>query len=175
MQLFKIILQSRYSSNYTLLSKTLQEDPSCQLCYIMQKLVLDEGVQKVEEIFKQGDIPHLNTLRQVLINIQINCIQFFKTNFPHIQGIIVLSRQWKNTLYNPILFEHQYKNKLSRPINVTFSFPQNEEECDDPECEGDGDILGGAFANVVGDNPEESENALLLGQTQHHRTHIGIF
>lgn len=88
------------------------------------------------------------------------------------QGIIVLSRQWKNSLYNPILFEHQYKNKLTRPINVTFSFPQNEEECEDPECEGDNDL--GAYAGV-GDNPEESENALLLGQTQHHRTHIGIF
>lgn len=87
------------------------------------------------------------------------------------QGIIVLSRQWKNTLYNPILFEHQYKNKLTRPINVTFSFPQNEEECEDQECEGDNDL--GAYAGV-GDNPEESENALLLGQTQHHRTHIGI-
>uniref|UniRef100_A0A1I8N1J1 Bridge-like lipid transfer protein family member 1 C-terminal domain-containing protein n=1 Tax=Musca domestica TaxID=7370 RepID=A0A1I8N1J1_MUSDO len=142
------IKKSRYANNYTLLSKTLQEDPSCQLCFIMQKLVLDEGVQKVERIFKQGDVPHLNTLRQ---------------------GIIVLSRQWKNSLYNPILFEHQYKNKLTRPINVTFSFPQNEEECEDPECEGDNDL--GAYAGV-GDNPEESENALLLGQTQHHRTHI---
>ncbi|KNC30209.1 hypothetical protein FF38_06938 [Lucilia cuprina] len=142
------IKKSRYANNYTLLSKTLQEDPSCQLCFIMQKLVLDDGVQKVERIFKQGDIPHLNTLRQ---------------------GIIVLSRQWKNSLYNPILFEHQYKNKLIRPINVTFSFPQNEEEVDDGECEADNDM--GPYAGV-GDNPEESENALLLGQTQHHRTHI---
>ncbi|XP_055837347.1 bridge-like lipid transfer protein family member 1 isoform X6 [Episyrphus balteatus] len=141
------IKKSRYSSNYTLLSKTLQEDPSCQLCTIMQKLVLDEGVQKIEHIFKQGDIPHLNTLRQ---------------------GIIVLSRQWKNTLYNPILFEHQYKNKLARPTNVTFSFAQTEEECDEGECEGEGDI--GAY-NTAGENPEESENALLLGQAQH-RTHI---
>lgn len=88
-----------------------------------------------------------------------------------LQGIIVLSRQWKNTLYNPILFEHQYKNKLARPINVTFSFPQTEEECEADECEGDVEM--GAYAGV-GENPEESENALLLGQTQHHRTHIGI-
>ncbi|XP_023176913.2 transmembrane protein KIAA1109 homolog isoform X3 [Drosophila hydei] len=144
------IKKSRYANNYTLLSKTLQEDPSCQLCYIMQKLVLDEGVQRIEQIFKHGEVPHLNTLRQ---------------------GIIVLSRQWKNTLYNPILFEHQYKNKLARPINVTFSFPQNEEECEADECEGDVEM--GAYAGV-GEHPEESENALLLGQTQHHRTHIGI-
>ncbi|XP_059220167.1 bridge-like lipid transfer protein family member 1 isoform X8 [Stomoxys calcitrans] len=135
------IKKSRYANNYTLLSKTLQEDPSCQLCFIMQKLVLDEGVKKVERIFKQGDVPHLNTLRQ---------------------GIIVLSRQWKNTLYNPILFEHQYKNKLARPINVTFSFPQNEEECEDPECEGDNDL--GAYAGV-GDNPEENSNQFGMGFT----------
>ncbi|XP_037958120.1 transmembrane protein KIAA1109 homolog isoform X2 [Teleopsis dalmanni] len=142
------IKKSRYSNNYTLLSKTLQEDPSCQLCYIMQKLVLDEGVQKIETIFKKSDIPHLNTLRQ---------------------GIIVLSRQWKNTLYNPILFEHQYKKKLARPINVTFSFPQNEEECEDQEFEAEAEI--GTYTGI-GENPEESENALLLGQTHHHRTHI---
>lgn len=38
----------------------------------------------------------------------------------------MLSRQWKNMLYNPMLFEHQYKNKLNRPINVTFAVPQDE-------------------------------------------------
>ena len=38
--------------------------------------------------------------------------------------MIVLSRQWKSVLYNPMLFEHQYKGKLARPINVTFSIPQ---------------------------------------------------
>lgn len=83
----------------------------------------------------------------------------------------MLSRQWKNSLYNPILFEHQYKNKLVRPMNVAFAFSQNEEECDDVECEGENDL--GPYA-AAGDNPEESENALLLGQTQHHRAHIGI-
>lgn len=43
------------------------------------------------------------------------------------QGVIALSRQWKNMLYNPMLFEHQYKNKLSRPMNVTFAVSQAEE------------------------------------------------
>lgn len=141
------IKKSRYSGSYTLLSKTLQEDPSCQLCSIMQKLVLNEGMTKFEGIFKQGDIPHLNTLRQ---------------------GVIVLSRQWKNTLYNPILFEHQYKNKLLRPVNVTFNFAQNEEDDIDfeaePETEQDGDLLNTYV--VAGENPEESENALLLGQSK---------
>lgn len=72
----------------------------------MQLHVLEEGIDKIESVLKRGDLPHLNTLRQ---------------------GVIVLSRQWKNTLYNPILFEHQYKNKLIRPLNVTFSFPQTDE------------------------------------------------
>ncbi len=46
--------------------------------------------------------------------------------FFNIQGVIVLSRQWKNMLYNPMLFEHQYKNKLNRPINVHFAVPPDE-------------------------------------------------
>lgn len=32
-------------------------------------------------------------------------------------------------LYNPMLFEHQYKNKLTRPMNVTFAVPPMEEVC----------------------------------------------
>lgn len=60
-------------NNYTLLSKTLQEDPSCQLCFIMQKLVLDEGVERVENIFKRAATPNLNTLRQV--NICLYCLK----------------------------------------------------------------------------------------------------
>lgn len=39
----------------------------------------------------------------------------------------MLSRQWKNMLYNPMLFEHQYKNKLTRPMNVTFAVSHAEE------------------------------------------------
>lgn len=30
-------------------------------------------------------------------------------------------------LYNPMLFEHQYKNRITRPLNVTFAVPQSEE------------------------------------------------
>lgn len=72
----------------------------------MQKYVIKEKVDKIEENLKQQDLPQLSTLRQ---------------------GVIVLSRQWKNTLYNPMLFEHQYKNKLIRPINVAFSMPPLDE------------------------------------------------
>lgn len=36
----------------------------------------------------------------------------------------MLSRQWKSILYNPMLFEHQYKGKLNRPnLSSAFSVP----------------------------------------------------
>lgn len=72
----------------------------------MQKYVQQESFDKINKTLKHPDLPPLTTLRQ---------------------GVIVLSRQWKNMLYNPMLFEHQYKNKLTRPMNVTFAVPQSEE------------------------------------------------
>ncbi|KAG4067242.1 hypothetical protein HA402_000233 [Bradysia odoriphaga] len=98
-------VKSRYSGKFTPLAKTLQEDPSCQLCTMMQKLVIQETAGSIESVLKQQDLPALTTLRQ---------------------GVIVLSRQWKNMLYNPMLFEHQYKNKLNRPINVQFAVQVDE-------------------------------------------------
>lgn len=98
--------KTRYSGKFTPLAKTLQEDPSCQLCTVMAKFVLQESAGKVDNILKHPDLPPLTILRQ---------------------GVIVLSRQWKNMLYNPMLFEHQYKNKLCRPINVTYAMSQAEE------------------------------------------------
>lgn len=98
--------KSRYSGKFTPLAKTLQEDPSCQLCTVMQRLALQETPLEVEHLLKHPALPQLTTLRQ---------------------GVIVLSRQWKNMLYNPMLFEHQYKNKLTRPMNVTFAVPPMEE------------------------------------------------
>lgn len=97
------LAKSRYNGKFTPLAKTLQEDPSCQLCTIMQKYVIQEGVERVEGNLRPQDLPLLTTLRQ---------------------GVIVLSRQWKNTLYNPMLFEHQYKNKLNRPFNMA-AYPIN--------------------------------------------------
>lgn len=58
-------LQSRYSGKFTPLAKTLQEDPSCQLCTMMQKLVIQETMDKIESVLKQEDLPLLTTLRQV--------------------------------------------------------------------------------------------------------------
>uniref|UniRef100_A0AAG5DBD8 Bridge-like lipid transfer protein family member 1 C-terminal domain-containing protein n=1 Tax=Anopheles atroparvus TaxID=41427 RepID=A0AAG5DBD8_ANOAO len=98
-------VKSRYGGKFTPLAKTLQEDPSCQLCTVLQKYVLDETAAKIENILKQQYLPQLSTMRQ---------------------AVIVLSRQWKNVLYNPMLFEHQYKGKLAKPVNVTFTLPQDE-------------------------------------------------
>lgn len=58
-------IKSRYSGKFTPLAKTLQEDPSCQLCTMMQKLVFQETVGKIESVLKQQDLPALTILRQV--------------------------------------------------------------------------------------------------------------
>uniref|UniRef100_A0A1B0D1P6 Fragile site-associated protein C-terminal domain-containing protein n=1 Tax=Phlebotomus papatasi TaxID=29031 RepID=A0A1B0D1P6_PHLPP len=131
-------VKSRYSRKLTPLSKTLQEDPSCQLCTIMQKYILQESVAKLEENLKQQDLPQLNVLRQ---------------------GVIVLSRQWKNTLYNPMLFEHQYKNKLIQPMNVAFSMQPLDEDCDDVD-----DMDTETYPMGVINDSEETERTMLLGQ-----------
>ncbi|XP_039287951.1 LOW QUALITY PROTEIN: transmembrane protein KIAA1109 [Nilaparvata lugens] len=98
--------KSRYG-RFTPLSKALQEDPSCQLCSVLQKYLL-QNTTSVEENLKESDLPHLSTLRQ---------------------GVIVLSRQWKNILYTPLLLEHNFKSKhLVKPLNVTFAVPDPDEE-----------------------------------------------
>lgn len=58
-------LQTRYTGKFTPLAKTLQEDPSCQLCTVMQKFVLQETAHKINDILKHPDLPQLTTLRQV--------------------------------------------------------------------------------------------------------------
>lgn len=35
------------------------------------------------------------------------------------QGVVVLSRQWKNALYMPLLMEQTFRNKQARP---TFNY-----------------------------------------------------
>lgn len=63
------LLQSRYG-RYTPLAKTLQEDPSCQLCSVLQKYVLLSDLSTIEANLRETDLPLLSTLRQVykLIN-----------------------------------------------------------------------------------------------------------
>uniref|UniRef100_A0A182JTV4 Bridge-like lipid transfer protein family member 1 C-terminal domain-containing protein n=1 Tax=Anopheles christyi TaxID=43041 RepID=A0A182JTV4_9DIPT len=134
-------VKSRYGGKFTPLAKTLQEDPSCQLCAVLQKFVLDESAAKIECILKQQYLPLLSTMRQ---------------------AVIVLSRQWKNVLYNPMLFEHQYKGKLAKPVNVTFALPQDEDAEDTDDIDTD-NYPGGVRENhpLLG---EENEHTMLLGQ-----------
>ena len=59
------LTKTRYSSKFTPLAKTLQEDPSCKLCTILQKYVIAEGIQNIEGLLKQQHLPPLSILRQV--------------------------------------------------------------------------------------------------------------
>ncbi|XP_051162533.1 transmembrane protein KIAA1109 homolog isoform X5 [Leptopilina boulardi] len=98
--------KSRYG-RLTPLAKTLQEDPSCQLCSVLQSYVILTDIFMIEENLHEVDLPLLSTLRQ---------------------GVIVLSRQWKNVLYTPLLLEHNYKTKHVKPLNVTFAVSDPDEE-----------------------------------------------
>ncbi|CAG2067427.1 unnamed protein product, partial [Timema podura] len=59
-------LKSRYG-RYTPLAKTLQEDPSCQLCCVLRKFMLQTDLSTIEENLHESDMPLLSTLRQVFI------------------------------------------------------------------------------------------------------------
>ena len=72
----------------TALSRTLRDDPSCQLCSILVKFAIKMEDKDVENNLK--GVPPLTILRQ---------------------GIVVLSRQWKNALYTPILIEYNLRNR----------------------------------------------------------------
>ncbi|XP_060850802.1 bridge-like lipid transfer protein family member 1 isoform X1 [Rhopalosiphum padi] len=106
-QSLHIPLKSRYRHT-TPLAKTLQEDPSCQLCNILQKYLLQSDVA-IDTNLKDPFLPNLSILRQ---------------------GVIVLSRQWKNILYTPLLLEHNFKSRHHnlKPLNVTFAVSDAEED-----------------------------------------------
>ncbi|XP_069163725.1 bridge-like lipid transfer protein family member 1 isoform X18 [Procambarus clarkii] len=76
------------------LSQTLQEDPSCQLCTVLRRYVLQSSPRIIESNLLPPHLPKLATLRQ---------------------GVVVLSRQWKNALYMPLLMEQTFRNKQTRP------------------------------------------------------------
>jgi hypothetical protein len=99
-------IKSRYG-RVTPLAKTLQEDPSCQLCNVLLKYILQSELAIIESSLRESDLPMLSTLRQ---------------------GVIVLSRQWKNVLYTPLLLEHNYKTRNMKPLNVTFAVQDTDEE-----------------------------------------------
>ncbi|XP_076446239.1 bridge-like lipid transfer protein family member 1 isoform X6 [Babylonia areolata] len=88
------------------LSKTLQEDPSCQLLTVLRKYLHKEGTSPVEQAVASETVPQIITLQK---------------------GILALMRQWKNVLYMPNLAEINFKAKKNvRPYNVTFSLPESE-------------------------------------------------
>lgn len=64
--IFQHFAQSRYG-RLTPLAKTLQEDPSCQLCTILQNYVLLSEIASIESNLKESDLPLLSTLRQVIM------------------------------------------------------------------------------------------------------------
>ncbi|XP_035723534.1 transmembrane protein KIAA1109-like isoform X4 [Vespa mandarinia] len=138
-----IPVKSRYG-RLTPLAKTLQEDPSCQLCTILQNYVLLSDLANIETNLKESDLPLLSTLRQ---------------------GVIVLSRQWKNVLYTPLLLEHNYKTKHVKPLNVTFAVSDPDEENLLTDGEGSaGDV----------DDQEVTDECAMLIHTDHINKHIHV-
>ncbi|CAB3237702.1 unnamed protein product [Arctia plantaginis] len=93
--------KSRYG-RHTPMGKQLREEPSLQLCAVLLRYALQADAAAVQADLAERHLPSLSTLRQ---------------------GVIVLSRQWKNILYTPLLLEHNYKSKVMKPLNVTFALP----------------------------------------------------
>ncbi|CAG9815067.1 unnamed protein product [Phaedon cochleariae] len=109
------LTKSRYGKLRPL-AQTLQEDPSLQLCSTLQKYYLGADPAYIEMNLRESEIPQLFTLRQ---------------------GVIVLSRQWKNTLYTPLIPQQSVKSRL-KPMNVTITVPDIQEET----CMTDGEASG---------------------------------
>ncbi|KAJ8972142.1 hypothetical protein NQ314_000368 [Rhamnusium bicolor] len=128
-------MTSRYGK-LTPLAQTLQEDPSLQLCSILQKYYLESDPSYIEMNLRESEIPQLFTLRQVKPTVQLLEIggynNFFKLKlfifvfFLVEKGVIVLSRQWKNTLYTPLMPQHTGKSRI-KPLNVTITVPDIQE------------------------------------------------
>ncbi|OWR42726.1 hypothetical protein KGM_210934 [Danaus plexippus plexippus] len=93
--------KSRYG-RHTPMARQLREEPSLQLCGVLLRYALSADAAAVQADLADRHLPSLSTLRQ---------------------GVIVLTRQWKNILYTPLLLEHNYKSKVMKPLNVTFALP----------------------------------------------------
>ncbi|CAG4981925.1 unnamed protein product [Parnassius apollo] len=94
--------KSRYG-RHTAMARQLREEPSLQLCAVLLRYALQADAAALQADLAERHLPSLSTLRQ---------------------GVIVLSRQWKNILYTPLLLEHNYKSKVMKPLNVTFTLPE---------------------------------------------------
>lgn len=84
--------QTKYLSRHlTPFSKTLQEDPSCQLIALIKRYLKGiENIKDVETNLSPEVLPKLEDLEK---------------------GVIALCRQWKNALYMPLLIEQNIKLK----------------------------------------------------------------
>lgn len=90
----------------TALSKTLQEDPSCQLLIVLRRYLKQTNIDTIEENLHPDFTPPVKILQR---------------------GIVALSRQWKNILYMPLLVEQNMKlRKNARPFGVSFTLPISE-------------------------------------------------
>ncbi|XP_031778306.1 transmembrane protein KIAA1109 isoform X10 [Nasonia vitripennis] len=136
-------IKSRYG-RLTPLAKTLQEDPSCQLCSILQNYTLLSNLETIEANLCETDLPSLSTLRQ---------------------GVIVLSRQWKNVLYTPLLLEHNYKTKHIKPVNVAYAVSDPEEENAVTDGEGSG---------ADADDQEVTDECAMLIHADHMHKHLHL-
>ncbi|CAM1304937.1 KIAA1109 (predicted) [Pycnogonum litorale] len=150
-----IPLKRKYQ-RLTLLSNTIQEDPSCQLLVVLMRYMKEiNGVSSVEKSLQESSLPHLNTFHR---------------------GLMALSRQWKNVLYVPILVEQNYrlKNNMRHhqtPMNVSFCPPgimkgidnshlADEESIDETEASDENTRLlktsqRGRTQNVIASNKQE--------------------
>jgi len=80
-------IQSKYDK-ITDLSRTLQEDPSCQLLTVLRRYIHSVGVRAVEASLVDDTLPRSLTVKK---------------------GLLVLIRQWKNVLYMPMLADPGFK------------------------------------------------------------------
>ncbi|KAG5893448.1 hypothetical protein JTB14_012167 [Gonioctena quinquepunctata] len=134
------LAKSRYGK-LTPLAQTLQEDPSLQLCSILQKYYLEADPTHIEMNLRESEIPQLFTLRQ---------------------GVIVLSRQWKNTLYTPLMPQHSGKARI-KPINVTITVPDIQEET----CMTDGEASGNEEPDITDEHARLLHAGIILKPNAH--------
>ncbi|KAK9751645.1 hypothetical protein QE152_g4782 [Popillia japonica] len=128
--------KSRYNK-LTPLSKTLQDDPSCQLCTVLQKYYMESDPAVIEANLRESDLPQLFTLRQ---------------------GVIVLSRQWKTNLYTPLLPQHNIKSRI-KPLNVTIAVPEIHQE---DICLTDGEQSGNEDPDITDEHAQLLHSGIIL-------------
>ena len=97
-------LQHKYQ-RMTELSRTLQEDASCQLLCVLRRYIHKDGTTSVEIAVNSDTIPQLITIQK---------------------GILALTRQWKNILYMPHLSQYSFKARKQRPYTVSFEVQETE-------------------------------------------------